>query len=324
MNYNLFEQKKKNKLQSLYETKMKELKKENKILKSRLNDKKENLRLNHEILYCTLENIFMNSNIIENNKIQSMITKSKIINKKLFSLINDKSEKEKIIYIIKKEIPEIKERILEQINILKNEANLKNKEISSDELAIKKLKIELEKIRRSAFFKKARTEIKVAPPTPSSVEVNIELINAKKLFTKASNMHKDKKKKSEDLWKEEKNLKDEVKKIKNNIIKENKINQDDIIPFFDNMGYNPDIEKYEKEEEEESEDDEGPSDDENDEGKSKNKKSKEKELKVLNEQFTKLKNKVDENENKINEYKKSYKIFKIRIENIKYNNNIKK
>jgi len=303
---------------------MKELKKENKILKSRLNDKKENLRLNHEILYCTLENIFMNSNIIENNKIQSMITKSKIINKKLFSLINDKSEKEKIIYIIKKEIPEIKERILEQINILKNEANLKNKEISSDELAIKKLKIELEKIRRSAFFKKARTEIKVAPPTPSSVEVNIELINAKKLFTKASNMHKDKKKKSEDLWKEEKNLKDEVKKIKNNIIKENKINQDDIIPFFDNMGYNPDIEKYEKEEEEESEDDEGPSDDENDEGKSKNKKSKEKELKVLNEQFTKLKNKVDEYENKINEYKKSYKIFKIRIENIKYNNNIKK
>ena len=313
----MFDQKKKNKLHSLYMTKIKDLKKENNILKSELEDQKETLKLNNELLYCTLENISENTNITNKNNIYNLIKKSKIINNKLSNLIEDKSEKEKKIDIIKKEIPGIKEKIKEQIKTLDIQSNSKNKEIISDEAIIKKLKLELDKVRKSAFFKKARTEIKVAPPSKSSVEVNIELINTKKVLSKATNLHKNKKKKSEDLWKNEKNLKDEMKKLKNNVIKEKKLKKDiDINSFFKKMGYDPEVEKYEKEEEEESDESETSSDDDNSD-RGKNKKNKDKELKNLNEQYNKLKNKIDDYEKKIIQYKKTYRELKNKIEKMK-------
>ena len=317
MNFLNFDQRKKNKIRSLYETKIKELKKENKILKSKFQDKEETLKLNHDFLYNTLQTTLGNNN--NNNNIQNLITKCKLLNNKLFSMLDDKVKKEKKVYIIKKEIPTIKEKIKEQIKTINIQSISKNKEILSDEEIIKKLKIELDKIRKTALFKKARTEIKVAPPSKSSVEVNGELINTKKILTKATNLHKDKKKKSDNLWKEEKNLKDEMKKLKNNVIKEKKLKKDvDIVIFMDEIGYNVEVENYDKEEEEESEESEDSSGDDNsDGGKNKNKKNKEKELKNLNEQFNKLKNKIEEYEKKINEYKKTYRELKSKIEEIK-------
>ena len=217
---------------------------------------------------------------------------------------------------MKKGIPETQEKIIENINILVSQSQQKDKEIFTDENLIKKLKIDLDKLRKNAFFKKARTEILVAPPGKNNVETNLELINAKNVFLKSSKLHTEKKKKSEEIWKEEKNLKEEMIKLKNNKIKENKIKKEQQSTFLEEIGYNLSAEKYEKEEEEESEESEGSSDDDSDE-KVEDKKKKEKELNNLQEQYSKLEKKLNDYEKKINEYKKKYREFNKKIEDLK-------
>ena len=322
MSFPKISQKEINKLRSLYNTKLVELKNENKKLKVQLEDRKETFKLNQELLYNTLQSLSENSENEEiigkdNNNLQTLIEKSKIINDKLSLLIKEKTEKGKKMDIIKKEIPVIQEKILEQISILNSQSEQKNKEISSEDNIIKKLKLDLEKLRRNAFFKKARTEILVAPPTKNSVETNIELINTKNVFSKASKMHQEKKKKSEEFWRTEKNLKDEMIKLKNNRLKENKIDKKDQVSYLREIGYNPLAEKYDKEEEEESEESEQSSSDDNSDGGGGDKKKKEKELKNLQEQFSKLQKKFNDYEKKINEYKITYKDYKSKIEKLK-------
>ena len=320
MSLSKISQKEINKLRNLYTSKLGELNDENKYLKFKLEDKKKTLKLNQDILYYTFESLIKNNEnggISNNeNKIQNMIERSKILNDKISSLIKDIAEKEKYIYIMKKGIPETQEKIIENINILVSQSQLKDKEIKSDEILIKKLKIDLDKLRKNAFFKKARTEILVAPPGKNNVETNLELINAKNVFLKSSKLHTEKKKKSEEIWKEEKNLKEEMIKLKNNKIKENKIKKEQQSTFLEEIGYNLSAEKYEKEEEEESEESEGSSDDDSDE-KVEDKKKKEKELNNLQEQYSKLEKKLNDYEKKINEYKKKYREFNKKIEDLK-------
>ena len=230
MSFSKISQKEINKLRSLYSSKLGELSDENKNLKFKLEDKKKTLKLNQDILYYTFESLIKNNENEEinnnENKIQNMIERSKILNDKISSLIKDITEKEKYIYIMKKGIPETQEKIIENINVLVSQSQQKDKEIFTDENLIKKLKIDLDKLRKNAFFKKARTEILVAPPGKNNVETNLELINAKNVFLKSSKLHTEKKKKSEEIWKEEKNLKEEIIKLKNNKIKENKIKKE--------------------------------------------------------------------------------------------------
>lgn len=307
-----------NKLRSLYISKLKELNSENNLLKLQLDDKKETLKLNQDLLYCTIQSfIEQNSDekIRKKNNIKNLIERSKIISDKIFLLIEEKSEKGKKIEIIKKEIPVIQGKIVDKINILTSQSEQKSKEIFSEENNIKKLKTELDKLRRNAFFKKARTEILVAPPTKSSVEVNIELINTRSVFQKASKMHQEKKKKAEEIWRTEKNLKDEMIKLKKNTIKEGKIKEKEESEFLKDIGYKKKFENYEKEEEEESEDSDS-SDDDSDEG-GDNKKKKEADLKKLNEQYNKLKIKFDEIEKQLKEYKINYRNLKRKIEELK-------
>ena len=234
MSFQKIDQKEINKLKNLYNTKLKELKSENQILKIQLEDKIETLKINQDLLLNTIQNM-NNINNIENknnNIIKNLKEKSKILLEKLSLLIEAKAEKGKKIDILQKEMPLIQEKIVEKINIINNQSEIKNKEIFSEDTIIKKLKLDLDKIRRNAFFKKARTEILVAPPSKSSLEINSELICAKDVFSKASKLHQEKKKKSDDLWREEKNLKDEMNKLKNNIIKEKNINKDEQNFFF--------------------------------------------------------------------------------------------
>ena len=316
-----------NKLKKLYNSKLLELKKENKILSLQIQDKKETLKLNQNLLQCTLQNLFAKKEEIEedeeeeeindnNNNIKKLIERNKILNEKISLLIESKAETQKKIDIIKKEMPGIQEKIIGQINLINMQSEQRNKEILSEENIIKKLKSDLSKVRLSAFFKKARTEILVAPPSKNSVEVNLEYIKAQNIFNKASKMYKDKKKNSEDIWKKEKNLKDEMKKLKTNIIKTKNIEQKNENDFFENIGYNLQAEKFEKEEEEESEESESSSDDHNDGGGG-DKKKKEKELNNLMEQSNKLKKKIEEFEKKINQYKKIYRDLKSKIEKMK-------
>ena len=65
--------------------------------------------------------------------IQNLIEKSKIINDKISLLIKEKTEKGKKMDIIKKEIPVIQEKIIEQISILTTQSEQKNKEITSED-----------------------------------------------------------------------------------------------------------------------------------------------------------------------------------------------
>ena len=320
MSLSKISQKEINKLRNLYTSKLGELNDENKYLKFKLEDKKKTLKLNQDILYYTFESILKNNEnggINENtNKIKNMIERSKTLNDKISLLINEIAEKEKYIYIMKKSIPETQEKIIEKIKILMSQSEQKSKEISSDEYAIKKLKSDLEKLRKNAFFKKARTEIYVAPPSKSSIEINLELIDAKNIFLKSSKLHTEKKKKSEETWREEKNLKEEMIKLKNSKIKENKISTEQQSTFLEEIGYNSQAEKYEKEEEEESEDSEDSSDDDSDRSEG-DKKKKVKELKKLKEEYSKLEKKLNDYEKKINGYKKEYKDLKQKIEDLK-------
>ena len=320
-----------NKLRNLYNSKLKELKSENEKLKFKLIDKKETLKLNQDLLIDVLQNFSptkqgneeededgdkMRENT-NNNNIKQMKEKSKTINEKISLLIEEKTEKEKNIYLLKKEIPVIQEKIIEKINAISLQSEQKNKETNSQESSIKKLKSDLDKIRRNAFFKKARTEILVAPPSKTSVEMNLELINTQQIFSKASKLHQEKKKKSEEIWRKEKNLKDEMNKLKNNIINQKKIKKEESSNFFADIGYDPLPEKYEKEEEEESEDNDQSSDDDNTTKRGGDNKKKEKELNLLKDETSKLKEKIKEYENKINEYKKIYRNYKSEIEKMK-------
>ena len=284
-----------------------------------LEDKKETLKLNQDLLYCTIESLQdknENGGIIIENKIQNLLKKSKLINNKLSTLIEEKSTKGEKIDIIKKEIPGIQEKIIEQLNTLTAQTEKKNKEIYSKDNIIKKLKIDLEKLRNNAFFKKARTEIFVAPPNKASVEINLELIKTRSVFQKASKLHIEKKKKADEVWRGEKNLKEEMKRLKNNAIKQGKINKNKEINFLEDLGYNILAENYEKEEEEESEESDSSGDD-NSEGRGGDKKKKEKEFKNLKEQFSKLEKKYDEFEKKINVHKKKYRDLIIKIKKLK-------
>ena len=322
-----------NKLRNLYNSKLKELKSENEKLKFQLIDKKETLKLNQELLIDVLQNFLPTKKVNEedeeedeekiseqnndNNNIQKLIEKSKIINEKISLLIEEKSEKEKNIYLLKKEIPVIQEKIIEKINNISLQSEQKKRETETQDISIKKLKSDLDKVRRNAFFKRARTEILVAPPSKTSVEMNLELINTQQIFSKASKLHQEKKKKSEEIWRKEKNLKDEMNKLKNNIINQKKIKKEETSNFFADIGYDPLPEKYEKEEEEESEDNDQSSDDDNTTKRGGDNKKKEKELNLLKDETSKLKEKIKEYENKINEYKKIYRNYKSEIEKMK-------
>ena len=311
MSFSKNDQKEINKLKSLYNSKLKELKKENNLLKLELEDRKETLKINQSLLYCTIQSISDKND----NNIQKLIDKGKIINDKISLLIEEKAEKEKKIDILKKEIPGIQKKIVKQINTLTTQSEQKNKEIFSEENIIKKLESDLAKLRSNAFFKKARTEIYVASPNKKSLEINLELINTKNVFQKASKLHQEKKKKAESIWREEKNLKDEMVKLKDNLLKEKEIDKKLEPEFLREIGYNLNADNYEKEEEEESEDSDSSSDDSDEKGG--DKKKKEKELNNLKEKFSKLEKKYNELEKKINEYKKKHTSLKIEIEKLK-------
>ena len=324
-----------NKLRNLYNTKLKELKLENEKLKFKLDDKKQTLELNQELLVGALQNFsttkgenideeeedekISENNNNDNNSIKKMIERSKILHKKISTLIEEKTEKEKSIYLLQKEIPMIQEKIIEKINILYSQSEQKTKENHNLDTTIKKLKQDLDKIRRNAFFKKARTEILVAPPSKSSVEINLELINTQQILSKASKLHQEKKKKSEEIWRKEKNLKEEMNRLKTSIINEKEINKEEQNDFLEEIGYNLIPEKYEREEEEESEDSEQSSDDDKTNRRGGDKKKKEKELKNLKDETSKLQKKIEEYEKKINEYKKAYRNYKSEIEKMKQN-----
>ena len=335
MSFQKYDPKTKNKLISQYQTIISSYTSENKRLLSQIEDLKTTLNINQNLLYH-----FISTKLGENENIKNIINKSKNLWEQNELLIDNKNNIEMKTDKLQKHMEQIPSQIREEVNNISVQINKKKNDLIQKDNAIKKLKIDLEKTRKSAFFKTARTEVLVTGPTKLNLEISQELSNAKNILSKVSNKHSKEKKKSDKLEKEVKNLRDEMIKlkkdsinlnnkinkinIKNNQISESVKSLNDEHIFLENMGYNISVENNEKEyEEEEKEESDESSDDNNSEGNRKNKAAKEKEFKYLEEQYSKLKNQIEDYEKKINTYKETYKEYITKIEKLKNENNIK-
>ena len=328
----------KKKLIYQYKTTIASYTKENNKLLSEIEDLKMTLNLNQDLLYQSISAKFG-----ENEKIKNLINRSKALWKNNETLIEKKNNTEMEIDHLQKEMEQIPSKIQTEINNISSQNSKKRIELTQKDNNIKKLKKELEKTRKSAFFKTARTEVLVTEPTKANLEINQELIDTKSILLKVSNKHSKEKKKSDKLGKEVRNLKDEMKKLKKTAINlYNKINNKNQIidsvrtnksiseenNFLINMGYNASIEnedknvEYEEEEEEESE--ESSSDESSSSNERRTNKNKTKEFENLMEQLKKLEKQNKECLAKIDNYKNTYKKLKNQIEDLKKSNNNEK
>ena len=329
-----YDSKTRKKLTEQYQAVISKYSPENKILESQINDLKTTLNLNQELLYHSLTNISNTSNKGDSETIKNMVEKCKNLWNKNESLIEAKNQVEMNIEKLTKAINEAPSLIREEIDNISILNNKKKTDLILKENVIKKLKADLEKTRKNAFFKTARTEVLVTEPTKTSLEINQDLLIAKTILSRVSNMHSKEKKRSNKLEREAKNLREEMNKLKKrainlyisnlnkNQIKESTKSVSDENNFLVNLGYNLAVDNINKddaevEEEEKEEESEESSEEENSEENDEKEEEKSKELEKLNEQYNKLKEKIDEYQNKINQHKAQYKELKKKMEELK-------
>jgi len=339
MSHQKFDSKTTKKLLTNYQNTISKYAVENEQLTRQLEDLKTTLTLNQNLLYD-----FIKSTVGEDEKINELINESKSLWKENEALIKQKNDLEMKTAKLQELIEDTPTQIREEINNINIENNKMKNELVQKDNTIKKLKNDLEKARKNALFKTARTEVLVTEPTKTNVEINHELLNTKTILTKVTAMHAAEKKKAIKLDKEVKSLQEEVSRLKKTALdlrdefnaklkqNENSKNKEgeegNAINFPLNIkGFNFLVEKdedeKEEEEEEEEEQEEASSEDEDSYDRKKQPKSKQKELDMLTEQYNKLKKQNEDYEKKINDYKKIYKDLKNKINNLKQmpNNN---
>ena len=300
-----YDQKTKDKLYKLYNEVITKTNKENKNLTSQLNDLKATLELNHKLLFS-----FLDTSQLDEKVKNDIIEKREDLWEKIEYLISLKKDMDIRIYILQSFIENIPIQINEEINNIANKINEAKNELFQKDNMVKKLKQDLEKARKSALFKEARTEVFVSGPTKYNLEKNQELIIVKSILPKVSLKHSNAEKTAKKLEKELYNLKDELKRIKK---KDEQSFNNEILSKI--KGYNisaesmADEKSYEEEEEKESSEESS-----SEEGKSMKKKKKE--LDQLNDKYNELKKSYQNYQDKINEYKKSYKTLKETMGNI--------
>ena len=189
---------------------------ENDLLSSQLEDLKTTLSLNQNLLYD-----YIKSTIGANDEITALINESQTLWEENEQLIKQKHELEMKTSKLQELIEDTPTEIRDELKYI-NEANekMKNELIEKDN-TIKKLKAELDKTRRNALFKSARTEVLVTEPTKINVEINHELLNTKAILIKVSNMHAQEKKRAAKLDKEVKSLQEEIIALKKSAPNEN-------------------------------------------------------------------------------------------------------
>ena len=327
MSHQKFDSKTTKKLLTNYQNTISKYATENEQLTRQLEDLKTTLTLNQNLLYD-----FIKSSVGENEKINNLINESKSLWNENESLIKQKNDLEMKTAKLQELIEDTPSQIREEINNINIQNNKMKNELVQKDNTIKKLKNDLEKARKNALFKTARTEVLVTEPTKTNVEINHELLNTKTILTKVTAMHAAEKKKANKLDKEVKSLQEEVGKLKktaidlrdefNTKMKNNEKNGGDGKNFplnikgFDYL-VDKDNDDNEEEEEDEEQESEGSSEEEDSfEGKKKPK-TKQKELDMLTDQYNKLKKQNEDYEKKINNYKKIYKDLKNKINNLK-------
>ena len=332
MSHQKFDSKTTKKLLTNYQNTITKYTTENEQLTRQLEDLKTTLTLNQNLLYD-----FIKSSVGEDETINNLINESKSLWKENESLIKQKNELEMKTDKLQELIEDTPTQIREEINNINIQNNKMKNELVQKDNTIKKLKNDLEKARKNALFKTARTEILVTEPTKTNVEINHELLNTKTILQKVTSMHATEKKRANKLDKEVKSLQEEVAKLRktaidlrdefNNKIKDNEMqnnkdgnNINNINNFPLNIkGFNLLVEQNEEENEEEDEEQEseGTSEEEDSYEGKKKPKNKQKELEMLTEQYNKFKKQNEEYEKKINNYKKIYKDLKNKINNLK-------
>jgi len=332
MSHQKFDSKTTKKLLTNYQNTISKYASENEQLTRQLEDLKTTLTLNQNLLYD-----FIKSSVGEDEKINNLINESKSLWNENESLIKQKNDLEMKTAKLQELIEDTPTQIREEIKNINAQNNKMKNELVQKDNTIKKLKNDLEKARKNALFKTARTEILVTEPTKTNVEINHELLNTKTILQKVTSMHATEKKRANKLDKEVKSLQEEVAKLRktaidlrdefNNKIKDNEMqnnkdgnNINNINNFPLNIkGFNLLVEQNEEENEEEDEEQEseGTSEEEDSYEGKKKPKSKQKELDMLTEHYNKLKKQNEEYEKKINNYKKIYKDLKNKINNLK-------
>ena len=217
-----FDSKTTKKLISTYKNTISHYTAENEMLTSQLQDLKTTLSLNQNLLYD-----FITKSIGEDNEIINLINESKNLWQENEQLIKEKNDLEMKASKLQELIEDTPTEIREEIKLINISNNKMKNELIQKDNTIKKLKLELEKARKNALFKTARTEILVTEPTKTNVEINHELLNTKAILSKVSNMHALEKKKAARLDKEVKALQDEVIALRgNNTLADNNNNID--------------------------------------------------------------------------------------------------
>ena len=272
--------------------KISEFENENKNLLHKINDFKQNLEFNYELL----SKIFVSNN--GNKKlINDEINKGKSLFQNYDNILQKKKELNKKIYILKKSIEDNTFKNFKEINSYSIENEQLSMENNSKDKEIKKLKEELQKWRTKAFFKKPSHETIVSAPTNNNLEKLMEFIDIDNIMNNLMIISDEK----EDKIKE---LKNQHSKLYEDMVKEAKKKEITINNLKD----------YDLEEEEIE--DEESSDEEEDE--SNYKKGQEKKIiKELQKEYNDLENEYKKYENKINVYKKKYFMIKGKMDILK-------
>ena len=287
MSHQKFDSKTTKKLLNNYQNTISKYATENEQLTRQLEDLKTTLTLNQNLLYD-----FIKSSIGEDEKINNLINESKSLWNENVSLIKQKNDLEMKTAKLQELIEDTPTQIREEINNINIQNNKMKNELVQKDNTIKKLKNDLEKARKNAFFKTARTEVLVTEPSKTNVEINHELLNTKTILAKVTSMHAAEKKRANKLDKEVKSLQEEVVKLRktaidlrdefNTKVKQNENKNKDVttpndINFPLNIkGFNflvdkGDDENEEEEEEEEEQESEGLSEDDDQMNDKKNK-----------------------------------------------------
>ena len=337
-------EKKKKKLIEDYIEAAKKYSQENQELEQKIKDIKITLNLNQNILY---EYIIKSSG--ETEEVKNLVNQTKKNWEETQSYIEKKNYFEIKIARLQELIEDTPTKIRDEINDITLKNNKAQEEINEKDKIINKLKKELDKTRKNALFKVARTEVYVTDPTKYSLEAEQELTGLKSILNKVTPMHKQKKEDSQQLKQEVEELKSKMQKLiekayniyttmnpkKNGIIVTEKNKKEEIkrllksIEGYDlNADINDDDNKDDSEDDDDdnnanNKDDSDEDSDDGDKGNSKKIKAKQKELGRLTEEYKKLKAESQELEKKINEHKKVYKDIKNKMKNLKdsVNNN---
>ena len=307
---------------------------ENKELEQKINDVKMTLNLNQNLLF----DYILKSNG-ENEEAKNLVNNTKKAWEEAQSYIDNNNLIEIKIARLQELIEDTPTKIREDINEISAKNNKVQEEINEKDKTIKKLKIDLDKTRKNALFKVARTEVYVTDPTKFNLEAMQEVIGLKSILSSVIPIHARKKDDAEKIKREVEGLRKKLDELiekaykiydkidnKKSTIKNKKIEKQDLNKFLKTIeGYDLNVDISDDENDEDEDDDNNAenkeysdSDDEEVEENNKKKiKAKEKELEKLTEEYKKLKNECAEYEKKISEHKKIYKDIKTKMKNLK-------